>query len=183
MKRNHLILLGGAIVVAAVLVYFVAFPSTASTPVPAVAVAPPAPIVQASTTATPTTTPTPTETPQPLPPVIAKMAAAVHKTPLNRPMTEVAKNWFGCNSEDAYNTTMDLLTRNDPASAERFKGAGAACVALTAGQAIKLVDIDTNNNVALVRVTETQAMLWTDPAALSGHGQHGPDGAATKKPG
>src|SRR6185437_3670368 len=56
----------------------------------------------------------------PIPAPIAKeLAKARAETPI-RPMTQLAKNWFGCATEDGYNTTLALIRQKSASSADHF---------------------------------------------------------------
>lgn len=110
-----------------------------------------------------------TEKPASPPPAIAEIETKMRKTPVDRPMDEVGKSWFGCVSDSSYNDTLALLNQKSPAVAGRFKGEKAECSALKAGLRVKVLSLNEADNVAQISVDETREVLWTDSSALKGH--------------
>ena len=107
--------------------------------------------------------------PEQLPaPIVRELAKARAEVPANRPMNQVAKNWFGCASEEGYNTTLDLIREKSASSSEHFKGPQADCVPLSTGMKVSVMRIDAANGIAEISVDETHQVYWTDSAALAG---------------
>ena len=132
-------------------------PPSIPTPQPAVPVVPP------------TAPPAP---PKVLPAPIAKeLARARAEAPVNRPMNQVAKNWFACASEDGYNATLDLIRQKSATSSEHFKGPNADCVPLNTGTHVTLMRVDSANGMAQITIDETHQIVWTDSGALAGNSQ------------
>jgi hypothetical protein len=114
------------------------------------------------------TQPVQTTTPPPLPAPIAKELAAARALAPSRPMTQLAKSWFGCASEDAYKATMVLIEQKSPSSADHFKGPTADCAPLPTGTHITVLHIDDASGNAQISIDDTHQVYWTDTAALAG---------------
>ncbi|HEX8957852.1 MAG TPA: hypothetical protein VF798_16355 [Burkholderiaceae bacterium] len=139
------------------------FASGPAAPEPAPQQAEPQPV---ASIVPPTAPPPP---PKKLPaPIVKELAKARAEVPPNRPMNQVAKNWFGCASEDGYNATLDLIRQKSASSSEHFKGPQADCVPLSTGMHVSVMRIDAANGIAQISVDETHQVYWTDSAALAG---------------
>jgi len=126
--------------------------------------APPAAIAPPPIAAAPSAPPAPVV----IPPQMAKIAADARDTPMDRPMSQVTKSWLGCHSQQTYQDTLALLASKNPAAADPFKGPNAACVMLTPGQQVLLMETDQSSHAAQVRLGATGDIVWTDPSALGG---------------
>jgi hypothetical protein len=106
--------------------------------------------------------------PPTLPAPIAKELAAARALAPKRPMTQLAKSWFGCASEDAYQATMTLIEQKSPSSTDHFNGPAADCASLPMGTHITLLHINSASGIAQISIDDTHQVYWTDTAALAG---------------
>ena len=106
--------------------------------------------------------------PASIPAPIAKALAAARAEAPSRPMTQLAKDWFGCASEDGYNSTLALIRQKSPNSGDHFHGPDADCAPLPTGTHISVMRIDSGSGIAQVSVDETHKIYWTDSGALAG---------------
>jgi hypothetical protein len=110
----------------------------------------------------------PTIPPTTIPAPIAKELAAARALTPKRPMTQLAKSWFGCATEDAYNVTMVLIEQKNASSTDHFKGPAADCVPLPTGTHITVLHINDASGIAQISIDDTHQAYWTDTAALAG---------------
>ena len=116
-------------------------------------------------TAAPNPPPAP---PAPLTAPIAKELATARAQAENRPMTQVAKNWFGCATEDGYNATLALIKQKNASSADHFHGENADCAPLATGAHISVMRLDSASGIAQISLDDTHQVYWTDTGALAG---------------
>lgn len=102
----------------------------------------------------------------PIPPVIRKIVEAARRTPMNRTMDLVIKNWFGCRHQESYEMTINGLQQHDPIAAEHLNGTDAECVVLKAGQKVDVLDKDVQRHQVRIRIDAVRDEYWTDPSAL-----------------
>jgi hypothetical protein len=83
-------------------------------------------------------------------------------------MTQVAKNWFGCATEDGYNATLALIKQKSANSSDHFHGENADCIPLATGAHISVMRIDGTSGIAQISLDDTHQVYWTDTGALAG---------------
>jgi|GEM_PF-2642360 len=133
------------------------------------AAGPAAPVPVAAPAEPPVAPPSPPPAPPaPVPQPIAKALAAARAEAPSRPMTQLAKDWFGCNSEDGYNTMLGQIRQKTPNLGDHFHGPDADCAPLPTGTRITVMRIDGSSGIAQVSLDETHKVVWTDSAALAG---------------
>lgn len=106
--------------------------------------------------------------PVPVPAPIAKALAQARAEAPSRPMNQLAKDWFGCASEDGYNTMLAQIKAKSPNLGDHFHGADADCAPLPTGTHISVMRIDSGSGIAQVSIDETHKLWWTDSEALAG---------------
>jgi hypothetical protein len=185
MKRNAIFVAAALAAVAGALAYRfagadndahpVANPIAASTASPGA----PSPFASGPAAPEPVAAPAPTgpqsapPSPPPAPPVpvpapIAKALAAVRAEAPSRPMTQLAKDWFGCASEDGYNSMLSQIRQKSANLGDHFHGPDADCAPLPTGTHISVMHIDNGSGIAQISIDETHKVYWTDSEVLAG---------------